>query len=107
MTRLHGGPADGVTLMLQRAPIYLRAVCIPGGDWDALNQLDDAPKASEQIIVYQRDGDGGWVHLRTNRGCRWYTSAEYRVLDLQPDDAAVRETAAWRAWCSVLAGEEA
>ena len=105
MTRLHGGPADGVTLMLQRAPIYLRAVCIPGGDWDALDQLDDAPKASEQIIVYQRDGDGGWVHARTNRGCRWYTSAEYRVVDPQPDDTTVRDTASWRTWCGVMAGE--
>ena len=107
MTQLHGGPADGVVLMLQRAPTYLRAVCIPGGDWDALDQLNDAPKADEQITVYALDGEAGRMHVRARGGCQWYTTAEYRVVDPQPDDAAVRDTASWRTWCSVLAGEKA
>ena len=105
MTRLHGGPADGVTLMLQRAPIYLRAVRSSGGDWDALDQLTDAPRANEQIVVYALDGEAGRMHVRARGGCQWYTTAEYRAVDPQPDDATVRDMASWRTWCGVMAGE--
>ena len=104
MTSLHGGPADGVMLMLHRAPTYLRVVRSREGDWDALDQLDDVPQADEQIAVYALEGEAGGMHVRARGGCEWYTTAEYRAVDPQPEDATVRDTDAWRAFTYILSG---
>jgi len=56
MTRFLDGPAEGVTLMLRRAPIYLRVVH-RGTEWDALDALDDRPTPDETIYVYVLHGE--------------------------------------------------
>ena len=100
MTQLFGGAANGTTLMLQRAPRFLRVVRIANGAVDALDQLDDEPQPDEQIIVYRLDGEVGRLHIHHARGKgAWYITAQYRVVDPQPEDAAVRKTQAWREWC--------
>lgn len=53
MTRFIDGPAEGVTLMLKRTPVYLRVVRNRQGKWDALDQLDDSPASDEEIFVYR------------------------------------------------------
>ena len=103
VTQLLGGAANGTTLMLKRAPRFLRAVRNARGDVDALDQLDDEPQPDEQIIVYRLEGEVGSVHIQGARGrgrCGWYTTAQYRVVDPQPEDADVRETQPWRNWCT-------
>lgn len=102
MVQFLDGPAQGVRLMLARAPIYLRVVRNHVGEWNALDQPDDTPEAGEAIFAYRRVGEAGSLHLdrRNKRGRRvgeWYQTGEYRVLE-QPDDATLRDTEAWRAW---------
>lgn len=97
MAKFLDGPAAGVTLQLRRAPVLLRAVGNQGGDWDALDQLDDTPDAGERIAVYiQVAGTLRRWHQRPG-GC--YEGADYRLLAPQPADELVRSTDAWRKWC--------
>lgn len=102
MIRFLDGPAKDVKLRLRRAPLVLRAVRSPSGEWDALDQLGDAPRPGETIVVYVRASDVGSYHLcvrgKNRAAGGWYLDARYRVLDEQPADDQVRETAAWRAW---------
>lgn len=104
MTRFIDGPAAGKTLMLKRAPLFLR-VTQRGDDWDALDQLDDQPAADEEIHVYRLQGQPGSVHMNFGR-CRGglFTTAEYAYFSPQPTDAELRTTAAWHATASRLAG---
>lgn len=108
MLTFSGGPADGVTLDLGRAPLFLRVVVGPGGV-DALDQLDDAPSPAESISVYRRNGEVGRVHLQMagpggrGRRCRWELCGEYAFMDEQPDDATLRDQASWREWATARA----
>ena len=107
------GPAAGVKLMLHRAPVFLRVVRSPGGDWDALDQLTDEPAPDETITVYRRrdDLDRSRIHLLCGRGRNgsnatgWYWMASYSVLPDQPADADVRTTARWRKWAEAHAAQ--
>lgn len=94
------GPAAGVTLMLRRAPIYLRVTFNPAGKVDALDQLDDEPKPDEIVHVYRKvPGTSGKVHVRPG-GC--YEMGDYRhVADAVGDE--LRDTAAWRSWVARVA----
>lgn len=58
MISFQGGPAEGKAegLLLRRAPRFLRVVRGGDGDWDALDQLGDAPAAGETIYAYERVG---------------------------------------------------
>lgn len=107
MTSFLDGPAKGQTFMLTRAPHYLRIVQDAAGKWDALDQLDDTPTADETIVVYEMVGEPSSVHVcargRNNRS-GWYRGGQYRLVDPQPDDAAVRTTPAWRVWVSAKVG---
>jgi hypothetical protein len=107
MTRFTDGPAAGKTLMLRRAPVFLRVVRNAKGEWDALDQLGDQPEPSETIVAYRKVKDDGWVHLRSaKRGASgFYLSAQYAVVDPQPDDSTMRSTQAWRAWCYEQVGK--
>lgn len=118
MTRFHGGPADGVTLALRRAPLYLRAVFNgQTSKWDALacraclqarqarrDQLTDEPGPEELLVaVYRRCGEAGvcmldWTEKGRRRGGR-FTMANYEFVEEQPDDETARSTEKWRAWC--------
>lgn len=115
MVSLLDGPAEGQTLTLRRAPVYLRVVRDPMApennklvkrakdkrlEWDALDQLEDEPADGEEIYVYRRVSDQGPVHICTIPRSRsgWYRMAEYRhVPDVDGED--LRDTVAWRRWC--------
>ena len=100
MTRFTGGPADGKTLLLKRAPLYLRVVMdVRTREIDALDQLDDTAGSDETISVYRCHGEPIQAHINFGRkGGGWYEGGDYRIVDPQPGDAEVRENAAWRAW---------
>lgn len=71
MTSFAGGPAAGVSLLLRRAPLYLRAVTGPDGKWDALDLLDDAPAPNETVVAYRRVGTASAMMLDwTEKGKR-------------------------------------
>lgn len=103
-TRFKGGLADGVTLLLQRAPLFLRAVKAADKKWDALDQPTDRPEPNEVVVAYRKVSDDGAAFIdfsgkggrRAGMRC---TSATYEYLDLQPPDEALRDSAKWRAWC--------
>lgn len=106
--RFLDGPARKTFLTLERVPLFLRVTfgCsnpAMAPKWDALDQLEDEPGPEEEIHVYRRHGELGTVHVDTTekgrRVGRWYRLAEYRLHPVQPDDATVRNTVAWRNWC--------
>ena len=100
MIRFLNGPAMGKTLMLKRAPRFLRVVQGNDGEFDALDQVDDSPRDDERIVVYEIKGKPAMVHLNMGRkGGGWYPVAEYLIVPEQPEDAKVRSTPAWQAWC--------
>lgn len=105
MTTFRGGPLGQFTLLLKRSPDYLRAAA-DGPKRDALDLTGDEPAPGETLYAYRRVGQPGDVHLRIRRGwgdpnnvSGWYRVAEYEYVAEQPDQATMRDTAAWRAWC--------
>lgn len=99
MTSFTNGPAQGQHLMLKRAPLFLRVV-EAAGKFDALDQLSDEPESGERLFAYRQVGEPGMVHLNRGRGHGgFYTIATYTLVAPQPDDATMRDTAAWQAWC--------
>lgn len=103
MTKFVNGPAHGATLMLKRAPLYLRVVIDALGKIDALDQLADTPTRDETLACYKATQRGGAIHInsRGKQGQRtggFFTMAEYAFVDPQPSDAEMRTTAAWHAW---------
>jgi hypothetical protein len=104
MTRFQDGPAKGQTLMLNRAPRFLRVV-EKGGKFDALDQLDDKPEAGEKIYAYEIVGEPGSIHINRGGGRGgFYTMGEYKLVAEQPTDAQMRTLQAWRGWCEKTAG---
>ena len=101
MIRFVDGPAAGQTMLLHRAPRFLRVVRGPGGKWDACDQLDDVPADDETITVYARGPEKpGVLHVNMGRlGGGWYVVAAYRLQPAQPADWQARETSAWQDWC--------
>ena len=106
MIRFVDGPAAGVVLSLRRTPVLLRVVRGPGGNWDALDQLDDTPAADEAIHVYRCATDkptACFWHGRGKGGRRtggMSMVAEYSLLPFQPSDEEMRTNEAWAAWCA-------
>ncbi len=99
MTHFIDGPAAGQTLMLKRAPLYLRVV-EKNGAWDALDQLEDTPDPAEKIYAYERVGKPGQVHINQGSGRGgWFTMAEYSLVADQPGDVVMRDPESWRKWC--------
>lgn len=102
MTRFLDGPAEGKTLMLHRAPFFLRAVQAPDGTWDALDQLDDEPKPDERIVLYQLEGEPTWMHVcrspRSQSGM--YRGGTYRLAANPPDEATLRDRRKWQWWAN-------
>ncbi len=100
MTHFEDGPAKGQTLMLKRAPQFLRVV-EANGKWDALDQLDDKPEPQEKIYAYKRVGKPGMIHInmgRKNHG-GFFPMAEYRFCSEQPPDCGMRDKERWQWWC--------
>jgi hypothetical protein len=99
MTAFEDGPAKGQTLMLHRAPRFLR-VTEDNGKWDALDQLADTPRPNEKLFVYEIVGEPSWIHIyKRGPGSGFYTRASYRFVAQQPEDETMRHTPAWRDWC--------
>ena len=100
--RFLDGPAKGTVLDLRRAPLLLRVVIAADGTVDALDQLHDAPKPSEAIHVYLRQGQPTRYHVcrSPRRLSGWHISADYRLYGRQPDDATARDEHAWRQWAA-------
>ncbi len=110
MTTFLDGPAKGQSLMLQRAPHFLRVVydsSVTGGKWDALDQLDDRPKAEETVLVYAMEGEPTWMHVRRDRkhgGSGIFRGSTYRFVDPQPSQDVLCSTSLWRAWVAEQVG---
>lgn len=104
MTKFLDGPAAGVTLSLRRAPIMLRVVRNRiSKQWDALDQLEDEPKQTEDVYLYMMHGEATRMHLcirgKNKAAGGWYAMAEYKFVMMQPDESHLRTAAAWDAWC--------
>jgi len=98
------GPAAREHLMCRRAPLFLRVVFNPrkrSDAWDALDQLNDQPKPSEQLHAYVRESPATWMHIKGTRKCTSgiYAVARYRLCETQPPDAVMRDTGLWQQWC--------
>lgn len=100
MTTFKGGPADGQTLMLKRAPVFLRVVREEGGtSIDALDQLDDVANPREELFAYVCIEMNGCVHINRGGGRGgFYPIATYRFLEPQPEDDDMRANESWRDW---------
>lgn len=101
MTKFEDGPAKGQTLMLKRAPIFLR-VTDCGGKFDALDQLDDSPRKDEKLHAYIiiLEKSRGSCHIRrSGGGGGFYPIAEYRLVVKQPGDTVMRDNDRWTEWC--------
>lgn len=99
--------APSTPLLLKRAPHYLRAVQGPDGQWDALDQLSDAPHADETIVAYEMVGEPSFCHINRDRrhgGSGIFRGGRYRVVAEQPTDEQLRSTELWRAWVSAKIG---
>lgn len=107
MTTFLDGPAQSKTLMLKRAPFFLRVVIAVSGEIDALDQLGDTPRADELVHVYVRQpgAQHNAIHLNTGRkpGGGWFSRAQYQLSPVQPDDATARRPPLWQKWCEAQA----
>lgn len=103
MTKFNGGPANGQTLMLKRAPKFLRVTLKTERGkpkFDALDQPNDTPEATERIFAYEQFGEVGSAHINMGRkGGGFYTLADYRFVPDQPTDAEMRNSVKWEKWC--------
>lgn len=104
MTTFLDGPAKGQTLMLDRAPVFLRVVRDDkhslSPKWDALNHPEDRASPGETPFAYFLPGKPGSMHLNMGRkGGGWYKVAEYKLCDPQPPDETMRVQSYWVAWC--------
>ncbi len=104
MTRFLDGPAEGVQLMLCRAPVFLR-VCVNAGAVDCLDMLDDEPAEGETLYAYGRQGQAtsmciDYADRKTRkRKSKWLLAAEYRLVKEQPPAATMADSGLWKQWC--------
>lgn len=95
------------SLLLKRAPHYLRAVQNAAGEWDALDQLHDVPADDEKIVAYVMVNGPSSIHICArgkNARSGWFQGGWYRVCPDQPTEQQMRSTDLWRAWCSEKVG---
>jgi hypothetical protein len=103
------GPAHGKTLMLKRAPVFLRVTLAHYNQEevqiDALDRLDDKPDTTESLFAYRlvkHEGNAFVDGRDPKTGKRWGSAtaiATYRLVETQPDDATMRNYDSWKAWC--------
>lgn len=105
MTRFQDGPAAGQTLMLKRAPIFLR-VTECKSKWDALDQPGDGPRLDEKLYAYTLVAKPGaaFIDGPKIRGC--YPISDYRYFVPQPMDDLMRDNDLWQYWCEHQAPRE-
>lgn len=101
MTKFLDGPAAARSLMLRRAPMFLR-VTDDGEKIDALDQLEDTPRANETLYCYVMSEYRGGIHLlirgKNRAAGGFYMSADYTFVIPQPPDEEMRTNHRWRAW---------
>lgn len=107
MTRFVDGPAHAAALLLQRRPMpfQLRVTMRPGPDhkdvFDALDQTQDEAAPNETLFAYELVRNDGWCHMNFGGGRGgFYAMATYRYIPDQPDDATMRDNAAWAKWAT-------
>lgn len=98
------GPARGETLMLARAPDFLRVVFSRARGWNGLDEPTDEPRADEDVYAYRRVGAAtrGMVDYVDRKGRRrgeCVAVAKYLLVENQPDGVTLRSTVEWQAWC--------
>lgn len=104
MLRFVDGPAgyDAVALNLAAAPDYLRIVRRIDGSWYALDQPEAEAQANEVVHAYFREGGVGEQVIVSSESDRRppvrLLRGTYRYVVDQPDDATLRDNAAWNAW---------
>ena len=100
MVTLSDGPCKGY-YFVRRAPLFLRAVLDKMGETDVLDQLDDTPKASESVHIYEREGEAGWMHVRGRGFSGFYACATYHHL---PDVVGqeLRDNLTWQDWATKM-----
>ncbi len=120
MTSFTDGPAAGQTLMIKRAPIFLRVTRKrfalethpqphqQADQFDALDQPEDKPADDEELFCYrntEKKGGGAFIDYGGNKKhmSGFYPMSEYALYPDQPPDAVMRNNARWRLWC----GEQA
>lgn len=104
MTTFLDGPAKGITLTLERAPLLLRVVTTPTGLIDALDQHHDSPRTGETVTVYLAASAPLLCFVDGTRpdGKRWgkaIRSCRYAVYSQQPPPEDSADNARWAAWC--------
>lgn len=112
MTKFLDGPAIGQTLMLKRAPIFLRVTVATLAESgrervDALDQLEDNALPDETLHCYVMSKYLGSCHIKRSGGGGFYQMAEYKLRDPQPTDADMRSNEAWATWCESQPDKEA
>lgn len=109
---IEDGPAKGQTFVIQRKPIMLRVTQDSRtGQFDALDQTHDEPRATERIWVYRLvpDPKPGAIHIDRrdpvtgNRSSGWYFPARYRVEPAMPPETILRGNLEWRIWATAAA----
>lgn len=99
MTTFEDGPAQGKTLLLHRAVMFLR-VTEENGEFDALDQREDEPKPTENLYAYVIAREPGMCHINRGGGKGgFYVLAHYKFATEQPDDATMRDFDKWSKWC--------
>ena len=101
MLNLQDGPVKGV-YYCKRAPVFLRAVIDTNGDKDCLDQINDLPKPTEKVYVYQLQGEAGWMHIQARgKGGKglsgFYATGDYKHLP-DVEGEALRDNSAWQEW---------
>ncbi len=96
MTKFFSGPAHNQILSLSNSPPFLRVTKDTAGKIDALDQVDDTPRADEQITVYRLKGRSGgcFIDGRDKNGKRYgrfEEIAEYVLYGVQPLDSIARD----------------
>src|SRR5207253_760428 len=104
--RFLDGPASGQSLLLRRAPLYVRVVRTAAGKWDALDQLGDEPAFCEAVFAYRRTGRPGWVHICGGKARGRFQTGDYRFVLAQPDEDTLRDQSRWRQWATQRYDEE-
>jgi len=101
MIHFTNGPAANQTLVLKRAPIFLRVTIDPKNQIDALDQLTDEPRPDEKLYAYRRQQKPLLAHIKMTPKKRsgFYLVANYELEPVQPSDQTMRDTTAWQQWC--------
>lgn len=101
MTTFDDGPAAGKTLLLRRAPLFLRVVVNSmTGEIDALDQPGDEPRPGEVLHAYVLTARPHWAHIRASKGRGGaYTGGPYKLVEPQPSAKQMATTLAWSLWC--------